>query len=225
MARIRFTRTGVYYLLAFLVLVAAVVGTYLWQHGKVNDLNKQVAAATSQNKSLDTKNASLTSQLNSLKQQKAASAQYTPGDPCEIAQLSLALHQDEGGAAGTGGALFAYQNNSDSSCTLNGYPGFLALDKDGHAMPNGPVQHSPMPNGGGAKTVTLAPGKDAYFRATWPLHTDSGTEDGCVTPSLILSVPPSNIYPLALAQNFGFTMCTVTGRTVSVTPVGQLTDF
>jgi hypothetical protein len=226
MARIRVSRKAIYYVLALIVLAAVIFGTYKWQHGKVADLNKQVATANSQNKSLEAKNSGLTSQLNSLKQQKSSTTKYTAGAPCQLAQLSLAFHQDEGGAAGTGGALFAYQNNSNTACTLNGYPGFLALSKDGHVVPNGPVQHSPMPGGGAVKTVTLASGKDAYFRATWPLNSDgAGSQTGCIQPSLVLSVPPNNIYPLAVAQDFSFTMCNSPAQSVSVTPIGQLTDF
>jgi hypothetical protein len=82
---------------------------------------------------------------------------------CRASQLSMAKAGGEG-AAGTQELTFSLTNSSSSLCTMRGYPGMLLLSSSGAAEP------TTVDRGGGfafenvaVSTVSLAPGKTAYF--------------------------------------------------------------
>jgi hypothetical protein len=53
--------------------------------------------------------------------------------PCQINQLSLRRVSVEGGM-GHFGAIYVFTNTSSSTCTLDGYPGFVLLDANGRSL-------------------------------------------------------------------------------------------
>jgi Protein of unknown function (DUF4232) len=84
---------------------------------------------------------------------------------CSTAHLSL---QFLGQQAATGHRFnqYAFKNGGTTSCTLRGYPGALLLNKRGHAIlsPRARVGHWTVTR---VHTVTLGPGKRAFFTLTW----------------------------------------------------------
>lgn len=216
--------------IAIFVLVIGVLGTYFWQHGQVNKLSKQttslqgqVTNLTASSSALKSQSLTLSAQLNKANQaitNLSQSNAFISGAVCQTQQLALSEEGHAQGAAGSTGQTFSYQNTSATSCTVNGYPGFLALDSTGHVMPNGPVQ-----TGGNApntpKVITLAPSAKAYFLAFWPHWTGGGVETGCITPSLVESTPPGNLLPLTIATSDLGYMC----PTPSVSALSSQNNF
>lgn len=228
------------FLVSFILLLAA-IGVYFWQHEKVNNLNKQVSWLKIQVKNLNNSNANLkqqnsniSDQLNKANQTVTSLSQnnsFNAGAPCQTQQLALVQENDKnhnpGGAAGTIGQLFSYQNVSHTTCTVQGYPGFLALDNKGYVVPNGPVEIGPsyksvtVFNDPGSKLITLSPSAKSYFVVSW---SDVIPAPGqvCIKPSLLESTPPSNSYPLVLVVSWSGDIC---GYGLSVSALGNLNDF
>ena len=182
------------------VLMALILCTYFWQHGKVISSKSEASSLTTKYSNLSIENKKLSQQLNNANKAISSLSQgsnFTSGAPCQTQQLILSAEQNQGGAAGSAGWTFSYQNTSTSPCSISGYPGFLALDSTGHVMPDGPVTTS----GEKPQVLTLNPLAKAYFLAYWPAHDAVGTENGCVVPSIIESTPPGNHLPLAISTN------------------------
>ena len=190
---------------------------YAWQHAKIGKLNHQVSALNGEVGKLTKQNDLLTDKLNTANKVVArltAGQSFEPGAPCQTQQLALAEEPDSLGAgAGNRYDLFSYQNTSSSSCTIKGFPGFLALDQTGYVMPNGPVQTNGTPN-----TLTLGSNDKAYFLLHWTV-VDSPSK--CIDVSLIESTPPGNTYPLILSMN-NFNVC---GPFIDVSALGPLSQY
>jgi len=205
------------------VSVGAGIGMYVHQNQQVSDLTNKVNALKGDNAAATKKLASLSTQLNNANQAlsaKTAQSTFVSGATCQTQQLALAAEKSLGGAAGSTGELFSYQNISDSTCTVQGYPGFLALDNAGHVMPNGPVDTANAGSATSPQLLTLAPSAKAYFLAHWPAHDAEGNQTGCITPSLLESTPPTNLLPLTIATS----LAQICG-TPTVSALGQANDF
>src|SRR4051812_32942163 len=83
--------------------------------------------------------------------------------PCTSEQLSVKAGDEDAAMGGVRTVNYTFTNTSQSPCTLNGYPGFVLLNKAGRPVPG---KHSvnkakmvtdsdPVP----PKEVTLEPGK------------------------------------------------------------------
>jgi len=221
----RITKQASLFLLggALLITAGLAVGVYVNGQRQVDDLSHQVDSLKSANAAATKKQADLSAQLNTVNQAlvtATTSATFVAGATCQTPQLALVVEKSLGGAAGSTGELFSYQNISDSTCTVKGYPGFLALDSTGHVMPNGPVDHANAGANTSPQLISLASQAKAYFLAHWPAHDGQGGQSGCITPSVLESTPPTNLLPLTIATSLA-PMC----GTPTVTALGQLSDF
>jgi len=197
-----------YILITLILICAGGLGIYLWQHHKVTSLNQQLSLLKIDNANIKNKNSVLTTQLNIANQSIRKLTQtngFSPGAPCQTQQLALTEEESLGPALSHNGELFSYQNISSTSCTLNGYPGFLALDSSGHVLPDGPIKTGSnyMFNNPGAKLMTLSPNSKAYFAIGWDFSNviSVNSHSGCIKPTLIESTPPGNLYPLLITVN------------------------
>ena len=194
---------------------------------QASNLQTQLSSSNKQNDDLSSK----LNKANSTISQLSDNGSFVDGSACQTQQLSLSQEDiqghNPGGAAGTIGQLFSYQNTSKSSCTIQGYPGFLALDNKGYVIPNGPVATGPNYthvtafSNPGSKLITLATNDKAYFVVSW---SDVVPAPGqvCIKPTLIESSPPGAELPLILIANGTGQMCSYG---ISVSALGQLSDF
>jgi Protein of unknown function (DUF4232) len=111
---------------------------------------------------------------------------------CEASNLHAALAGSEG-AAGTIELTFSLTNAAGTSCAMNGYPDVQLLDSTGSSMA------TTVNRGGGlafenvpASTVSLAPGRSAYFNLGYSDVT-VGTETGCPAASQVRITPPGSM--------------------------------
>jgi hypothetical protein len=198
-------RTQLLSLALIILLIGAGIGVYFWQHNKVDKANQQILVLTSTSNTLRNRNDTLTKQLNQANLDIGKLTQtnnFVSGTPCQTQQLALSEETGLPGASGGfRGELFSYQNTSQSTCKLNGYPGFLVLDSTGHVVPNGPISTNGFPT---FKTSTvsfsLSPNSKAYFGVTWNdprgFYSTVPPQYYCVTSALIMSTPPGNTIPL-----------------------------
>ena len=106
---------------------------------------------------------------------------------CQTRQLLLT--EGRGGAGlGHSATLFTFENHSQQTCMLSGYPALQQLDVQ-HKPITEPIQQSPTAytyNTLGPRLITLAPGGKAYFIIEW--------YDVCDSPfaSFLLITPPGN---------------------------------
>lgn len=106
---------------------------------------------------------------------------------CQTGQLVLT--EGRGGAGlGHQSTPFTFENHSQQTCTLYGYPALKQLDA-GHKPITEPIQQSPGAytyNTHGPRIITLAPGGKAYFLIEWT--------DVCNSPFVyfLLITPPGN---------------------------------
>ena len=190
---------NLYYLVFILLVVLAGILTSLWQHSKLNNANYQnsqlsikLSGLTSQNKLLTKQVGQLSLTVNAL----TRTNNFSPGAPCQTQQLALSQEGTGHPAAGNRYMLWSYKNTSDTTCTVDGYPGFLALDSSGYVMPDGPVKTEES-----TALLTLNPNDKAYFFLHWGADGETPTEK-CITTSLIESTPPGNTYPLITPASF-----------------------
>lgn len=215
------------------ILAVAVIGVYLWQHGRVNDLTQSNKYLTSQLSSLKSNNSKqtsdLTGQLNKANQtisQLSLTNNFVAGADCQTQQLVLNQEKSYGGAAGSTAELFSYENISKTPCVVNGYPGFLALDSTGHVMPNGPIQTGTVISNKGPRPITIQPSDKAYFALLWHFHDAVGTYNGCIQPTVIESTPPGNLLPLVIAtSNLGYMCSGQYVGTPTISALGNQADF
>jgi Domain of unknown function (DUF4232) len=84
---------------------------------------------------------------------------------CPGSQLSVHREAKDAAMGGRRSLFYSFKNNSQSPCTLAGWPAYVLLDGAGHKIkPN-------MPPGEGVpddpKPVTLAPGGKAFFSVNY----------------------------------------------------------
>ncbi|MHB8599169.1 MAG: DUF4232 domain-containing protein [Ktedonobacteraceae bacterium] len=109
---------------------------------------------------------------------------------CQTSQLLLT--EGRGGAAlGHQSTPFTFENHSQQTCTLSGYPALKQLDA-GRKPITEPIQQSPVAytyNTQGPRIITLAPGGKAYFLIE--------RTDVCASPFVyfLLITPPGNKTP------------------------------
>ena len=88
--------------------------------------------------------------------------------PCRGADLSARHVTDDAAMGGQNLSVYAFKNNSPTSCTLMGYPRFELLGKSGAVRPRGRAINSQQLPGDDTKQpprlVTIEPGKEAGFR-------------------------------------------------------------
>lgn len=215
---------------SLLLIIAAGTGVYVWQHKKVDGLNQQLLNAKGTNSSLKNQNDNLTKQLNTSNQavyKLTQSSTFTPNASCQSEQLALSQERTLPGASGGfTGQLFSYQNVSKVSCTVKGYPGFLALASNGDVVPNGPIKTGSILSDPGSTSITLAPNDKAYFALTWN-NPAAGYGNSippqyyCLTASLVESTPPGNLYPLVIATS-GPQIC---NDNLTISALAPLSDF
>ena len=125
---------------------------------------------------------------------------------CHASQLSFTYAVESAVAMNRQGEFFRYTNDSNTSCTLYGYPGIEFFASNGQPI------NTPIHRGGsfiygfdpGAQLVTLSPGSSVYFSVGWvtydvPLNTDAG----CITPASVDSYPPNSYTPLDISLQPG----------------------
>jgi hypothetical protein len=208
--------------LVFLV-VAIVFGTlYISEKNKASNLKQENSKLASQNSDLQKQSVTLSGKLNeanSTINPLSTSGSFVDGATCQTQQLALSQENDKqhnpGGAAGTVGQLFSYQNISKSACTLQGYPGFLALDNKGYVVPNGPIG-----TGASSKSITVTPNDKAYFVVSWN-HTQPAPNQKCISPSLLESTPPGALTPLVSIGN----LVEICSYNLTISALGSLSDF
>jgi len=212
-----------------IILIGSGVGVYFWQHGKIKNLQGQVSTLKSNLKTtsetLYKKNTLLSNQLRLAKQAKTRLTKnntYAIDAQCQTQQLALTMSSG-GAAAGNESIYFTYQNTSNTACTLDGYPGFLALDSTGHVLPNGPIKQGSnyMFSDPGAKKIIINPMAKAYFAIGWANVMSPNISNPCINAALIESTPPGDAYPLIISAK-GATICTVN---LSISALGYSSDF
>lgn len=192
-----------------MAVLAVVAILAVWQITKIHSQNRNLKETSNtintlekSNRNLSSKNSTQAKELTQETQEIAQLSQngtFVSGSPCQTQQLSLNPVQSEG-AAGTDYEFFDYKNTSASTCTVDGYPGFLSLSSSGYVVPDGPVTRVKVGNDDGPTKISLAPSAVAYFAASW----NSGgvvPNEQCIQPSLIESTPPGNYIPLILTVN------------------------
>lgn len=199
----KINRNTIYPLLV-VFLVACCLGVYFWQHNKLNSNSVKISSLSDANSKLQSANSKLSIELNNANSSIASLAQkgiFTPNATCQTQQLSLAYSSRSGGLAGAGG-IFTYQNISKSPCTVNGYPGFLAMDSSGHVAPDGPIKTSNTPLGG-PELISLKPDAKAYFLVGWDSNMmgNSYNPKNCLNAALVESTPPGNTMPIIDVTN------------------------
>lgn len=115
------------------------------------------------------------------------------------------------GAAGSLLAQYELINHSSRSCTLRGYPQVQMLDAAGHALR---TLYSHAPSGAAGvrvATVTLTPGRGAWFAIDYATATGFAGER-CPTAARLRVTPPQLSQSLVLG-----------GRAAHITPYGGST--
>jgi len=138
--------------------------------------------------------------------------------PCVAGQLSVQVGPGSG-AAGTVGYVNSFENVSNATCTLYGYPGMQMLDAAGRPIPTEVIRGSgyavtALPE----KVVTLAPGGKASFQLIFADGTGYGTAT-CPTSSQVEFTPPNLYVPITVSwqiQPYG-------GATIAQLHCGQIT--
>lgn len=215
--------------LAIVVLIALVWAlisggvVYVWQIKEEASKDQRISSLQANNAERAQQVTDLSRKLSSANQAIAhlsAGNSFTPGTACQSQQLDLVVEKSLGGAAGSTGEIFSYQNMSNVACFLEGYPGFLALDSTGHVMPNGPVKTANAGSNTTPPKIDLLPQAKAYFIAYWPAHDAAGQQNGCIDTALLESTPPGNLTPLVMVTSLA-PMC----DTPTVSALGRLNDF
>lgn len=119
---------------------------------------------------------------------------------CYAWQLQLTRGRT-GVAAGSTGIVFTFQNTSDATCTLYGYPGMLMLDSHGKPMPTSVIRgHGSAFVDVPPSLVTLPPNGFASFAISYanvPLGNQS-YQTACPESSRLLVTPPNDYHQLGI---------------------------
>jgi hypothetical protein len=118
---------------------------------------------------------------------------------CQPSQLSLttdAAHSS-GGAAGSLGITYIFTNTSASTCTLGGFPGLQLLNASGQPLTTTTLRSSETPS-----TVTLQPGRHAWFDIEFPTQTGFGSLQ-CPTSAALAVIPPNDTTALVVSGSGG----------------------
>ena len=140
---------------------------------------------------------------------------------CASDQLLISFVGEQG-AAGSEIGIYAFQNTTNSPCTLVGYPGMQMLNANGQTIPT-KVVRQPDPFGP-PSVVTLSPGGDAYFVIQYPDGTGYAGLS-CPTSSSIEFTAPNDYQPLVLSgkgaaiQPFGGTTNDLKCGQIEISPV------
>ncbi|MDJ1136630.1 DUF4232 domain-containing protein [Streptomyces iconiensis] len=142
-----------------------------------------------------------------------AGGQYGSGKPgaCTSSDLKGTIGPNHPGAGQENFAL-VFTNDSGSTCSVRGFPGFAFLNSDGDQ-----VSVNPERNGGSARTVTLPPGKSAWAPLSFSNPQMTGVPT--VTPDTALLTPPDQRASIRVDWNGG--PVTATGK-ASVPKIGTL---
>lgn len=167
---------------------------------------------------------STTSTSSTTKVAPSTSTSVVTQSPCRVGQLRIQAGGG-GGAAGNAGQAIVFTNVSQTTCTMDGYPGVAALNAQGNqvtqAVRHGtgmmgglPSDSSPLP------LVTLAPGQAASAEIEGT-DVPPGNATTCVGYPSFLITPPSETHsvrvavPMANGSYGGFPGC----YPISVNPV------
>jgi hypothetical protein len=226
------------FIITVVLLILICLGVYILQNHRATNLNHQLTNSKTQidslnssNSVLKTQSTNLSKQLNTANQDIAKLTQndtFVPGSACQTEQLALSWEQYLSGPLGGDGGVFSYQNISSTPCTVDGYPGFLALDKTGHVTPDGPI--STGFNSGADKiapeSITLNSNDKAYFVVEWGSMMGGGPNGAvCVIPSLIESTPPGDTIPVIAVLGSGPNICSGAGPISALTTESMLTKL
>ena len=88
-----------------------------------------------------------------------------PDSPCLGSQLSVRHEAEDAAMGGRRSVFYSFKNNSQSPCTLKGYPAYVLLDRAGRPIqPRRAAGKSAKDDPDEqAKAVTLAPGGKVFF--------------------------------------------------------------
>lgn len=112
----------------------------------------------------------------------------TVTDPtCNADELSLAIGQGDGAAAGSNSFSLVFANTGARECTLTGYPGVSLVNANGNQIGSAATRTA----GATANKVTLKPGSSASALVVYPNESnfDAGT---CTDGATKLRVYPPN---------------------------------
>ncbi len=127
---------------------------------------------------------------------------------CQASQLGvwIALAQANG-AAGSIYYPLNFTNVSEHTCTLHGFPGVSAIDRNGHQL-GSPAGWDPRV---AAHTVVLAPGATAHTVLQYS-DVEVSTAPGCdpVSTAIVLRVYPPDQYAATIAA-FDLEVCSHAG--------------
>lgn len=144
------------------ILLAAAVGVYVWQHGKVVQLDKQLDRLNGQVANLQAQTAELQRAAAQQAAAQQAAANAVPPS-CQGANTKLTL----GPASGTAGTVYIdaiFTNKSSRACTLQGYPEAALTDANSQTLGQQATQSGSSP----AASITIQPNKSAHAAAGFP---------------------------------------------------------
>jgi hypothetical protein len=124
-------------------------------------------------------------------------AQSQTASPCTGSQLSVKDEHSDNAMGGQKGEYYSFKNNSQSPCTLKGYPGVVLLDRAGRRIPGQKVTHNDDPG----TDVTLQPGGKAFFTINYrscSFARGAGVRERCVTAAKVRIEAPGTTRPFIL---------------------------
>jgi hypothetical protein len=145
---------------------------------------------------------------------------------CTSSQLTFSEFGDPVGLTGNSGGIFSFTNNSETICTLEGYPTFKAYSLSGSTVPQRVRDGSDyMYSDPGKHVVSLGRGNSAYFAVGW--YRGDGPSQ-CIGPPTATntymyaeSTPPGARSPLITNFHTFQDYCSP----IAVSAVGPLKDF
>ncbi|MFE9391854.1 DUF4232 domain-containing protein [Streptomyces sp. NPDC006784] len=117
------------------------------------------------------------------------------GGACAASDLKASIGPNHPGAGQHHHAL-VFTNNSGSTCTMSGFPGFAFVDASGNR-----VSVPPQREGSGSQQVELAPGSSAWAPLSFADPRMTGT--ATVTPDGALLTPPDQQSSLRVGWSGG----------------------
>jgi Protein of unknown function (DUF4232) len=132
--------------------------------------------------------------------------------PCQTKQLSLRRMSVEGGM-GHSGAIYVFTNNSSSTCTLSGYPGFVLLAANGRSLTGVKIKLSKHNyfHHTQQQSVSLTPSNRASFMVATTRINRSG--QNCPVSAKVEITPPDT------NQHFTITEQLRSCAVISITPI------
>jgi hypothetical protein len=119
------------------------------------------------------------------------------GAQCHTAGLSLSLLGTQVGAGNLVGT-FQFTNQTNVSCTFNGFVGAQLLDAQNNPLPTNVVRNGgSFSNQPGPTTVTVPAGGTATFLIHWE-QVPVGNETSCPVSAQIAVTPPNEFDPLII---------------------------